>query len=128
MCLDTITKRFDTPDPEEKIGYKIVKKAGIEYCGYFHTNGISYIKGIQYEAIKYKLESLWGHPYDSGFHVYTDAQEATRAFYNEYEGYTTKFLVKVAYSDVTCTGTQDTYEVAVANKMKIIEEIDYDHY
>lgn len=128
MCLDTITKKFDVPDSEEKIGYKIVRRIDGKYQGLFYPYGIFYIKDIQYEAVNNKLESLFGYPYISGFHIYTDRQQATNAYNNEYGGYTNKVLVKVAYSDVTCTGTQDTYEVAIANKMKIIEEIYYDRY
>ena len=140
MCLYTITKRFNPPDPKVRKGWKFVEEGkdgqlhGIFQCGHGYSTEWQVRRGSMYPL---KTNGDVREEYDTGFHVFPtreDARKAKRALMSRgwelLSTHSTVRLVKVEVRDVTCEGidgtTSEGYYVEaevrtlVAHSMRIV--------
>ena len=121
MCLDTVTRTYDSPLEGVKTGYKVFL-TGEDYplipAGTVKNDCRPYLYelGEWYESYIGRGEVAKPHGYKPGFHIF-----ATKRGAKAWGGR----VFKVEFSAVTCVGTQDIwfsgrYKCYVANEMRVV--------
>lgn len=124
MCLDTITKRYEQPDPTVRKAYKVFspneptgyKFLFYSHTGVFFTNWAREIDGVvpTGEWITAVHRDAWLSGYECGFHAYTKIADA-RILAGDIR--TGLAVVEVELRNMEAEGEENGLPVLVAREM-----------
>jgi len=125
MCLTTITQRIEKPSKKATKAWKWFRKNSegkLELPYFYFIHPIPIIEGKWTKAIEQKLYSATGEEYTSGFHCYTNKEQAENYHRND----STAVLIEVKVKEITTYGTQyliNICDVLVAKQILIPKSI-----
>ena len=75
MCLNTLTKVYETPDPTEREGWKLLERS---WCGLTTPFKMYRVKQGEWNVafIDYPITAISGERYQCGFHVFATKEAA----------------------------------------------------
>lgn len=125
MCLHQVTKRFKKND-RIRIGYKVFCKAISDFSGCYYHNPYFQIGPLRSlgrayyipDDLKHKIAPLVGRQYDSGYHTYSDKDDAINSIYE-----VTGVVCEVIVWDIRTYGRQNKKKCFVSRNYRIMREV-----